>query len=422
MAETIKNQDALHVQKPLPGQSSVLAVDPGTTVYLDFPLDQVEAFFQPDGDLIFRFENGEQVELQNFEDVLSSTDLVLLDGKEVSGDQIMETLRADAGEPASGEAPPSGGAGEYDDYLGDSPDGIDRLGTLGPRDFGFTPEEPNIEGTDFEVSSEGPQAFDDMQDFLVPFTDHESGDIRFYNIETQGNVLTNDLPAGEVSVTGFQVDGQTYGEAQLGDWITLDSGAQFRLSENGTYEYTIDNTGILDGYSIAIGPNPPDSSGIVAILPGTGPDYEFARISFDPASLVDFWNDELLVSVTDQNDDLSAANVPGLNLFLDDGQLDIFDADGIKSIEITGQSGTVVFNSLEYVDTDADSSMSQEIINYTIADAGGATSSANLIVSFGDAPAPEPVPMNNGGSYSATMVMASFPVNEFTYNDTVGVA
>ncbi len=380
MAETTQNQEMLHIQKPLPGQSSVLAVDPGTTVYLDFPLDQAEAFFQPNGDLIFRFENGEQIELQSFENVLSSTDLVLLDGTELSGDQILETIQPGAGEPAAGATPPSGGAGEYDDYLGDSPDGIDRLGTLGPREFGFNPEEPNIEGADVGVPPEPsvpPQAFDDYKEFLVDsMLDERNGVIaRFYDIDAQGNVLNNDIPEG-VSVVGFDIEGSNYAP---GTSVQLSSGAQFQLSSDGTYRYVYDNIDTFTGEDEVI------SAGSSSTLFGDiDPGYEFAAINFDMDSLEP--SDRLLIQYTDQDDNTYSAVVTGGLLEENNGEWDLIDDDGIKTVQLTGLRGEVTFDSLELIDSD--SNLVQETINYTIADdANGLESSANLFLSFADSPA-----------------------------------
>ncbi len=407
MAEKIQNQEALHVQKPLPGQSSVLAVDPGTTVYLDFPLDQAEAVFQ-DGDLIFRFQNGEQVELDNFEEVLSSTNLFLSDGTEVSGDQVMETLQPEVGEPAAGTAPPSGGAGEYDDYLGDSLDGIDRLGTLGPRAFGFTPEEPRANGADEEPAAppppEPPEAFDDFQNFMFDNVRNERNEEtqRFYDIDGQGNVLDNDIPEG-VSVISFSVDGSEFGPGSLGTPVTLDSGAQFTLSADGTYHYVYDNSETYSDVDQVI-----DSSAPPIAFDPIDPAYDTVRISFDMDSLDIF--DMVQIDYTDLIGNPSSTTAYGGFLMNNNGEVELFDEDGIDSLQISvssvlsGGSATVTFDALNIIDTDAN--LSQETINYTIADdANGLTDTANLILSFNGAPTPD---------YSQ--------LPGYSYNDMVGVA
>lgn len=401
MAETTTNQETLHIQKPLPGQSSVLAVDPGTTVYLDFPLDQAEAVFQ-DGDLIFRFENGGQVELDNFEEVLSSTNLLLADGTEVSGDQIMDTLQPEAGEPAAGAALPSGGAGEYNDYLGDSPDGIDRLGTLGPREFGFTSEEPRAAGVDEEPPEtpeptpepppEPPQAFDDFQNFVVDNVRNERNEVtqRFYDIDGHGDILDNDIPEG-VSVIGFSVDGSEFGPRSLGIPVTLNSGAQFTLSADGTYQYVYDNTETFSDVDQVI-----DSSAPPIAFDPIDPAYDTVRISFDMDSLDLF--DKVQIDYTDSLGNPMSTAAYGGFLMNNNGELELFDEDGIDSLQIgvtsvlSGSSATVTFDALNLIDTDAN--LSQEIINYTIADdANGLTDSADLIISFSDSPPSEPIPM-----------------------------
>lgn len=390
MAETIKNQEPLHIPKPQPGQSSVLAVDPGTTIYLDFPLDQVEFAFQ-DGNLIFRFEGGEQVELQNFEEVLSSTDLFLADGTELSGDQILEAFQPAAGEPAAGAGPLGGGVGEYDDYLGDIADGIDRLGTLNPREFGGGYEEPNIEALEFEEpgeptpTPEPPQAFDDFQDFLVQSLRNEDNEVfvRFFDIDGTGNVLDNDTPEGGVSVIGFSIDGSEYGPESLGQWISLDvdsngiPDAQFRLSADGTYRFIYDNfdTILTDDETLNLmSPSSPP------IDTGDSPVVRFCFNDVDPFDWVEFvYNDG--TSPTDVH-----LFVP-LGMVSSDGTYEIIDEDGIDNVQINFIGGDGV--TLDSVDIVTDG-ISQETINYTIVDnATGLTSSANLILSFETAPPPE---------------------------------
>lgn len=361
MAETISNQEELHIQKPLPGQSSVLAVDPGTTVYLDFPLDQAEAVFQ-DGDLIFRFENGEQVELDNFVEVLSSTSLFLADGTEVSDDQIMDVLQPEAGEPAAGPAPPSGGIGEYDDYMGDGPDGIDRLGTLGPREFGFTPEEPDIRGLDVDIPGEPPDANPDQNTVdLLYDTDEEGQFFTDQIFQAQGNVLDNDFPQGEVSVIGFEVDNQSYGPGSLDQWVELPSGAHFMLSSNGTYEYT-------NGVTLESVHDVTQQE-----YQGLPDSYEMARFlftDFDPTTMFNVeWTDNLG----------NVENIPVPGFVLAGGDWNLTDFDGISEIEITA-NGNFSVESLNLINTDPDTS--GETITYTIADAIGATDSTTLDISF----------------------------------------
>lgn len=382
MAEKIQNQEALHIQKPLPGQSSVLAVDPGTTVYLDFPLDQAEAVFL-DGDLIFRFENGEQVALDDFEQVLSSTRLFLADGTEVSGDQIMETLQPEGGEPAAGEAPPSGGAGEYGDYLGDIPDGIDRLGTLGPREFGFTPEEPDAEGVDFTESP--PEAFDDFQAFQVDSIRDEGNEVvgRIFDINGQGNVLDNDVPEG-VSVVGFSIAGSEFGPESLGQWISLDldsngvSDAQFRLSANGIYQFDYDNMDRIAEPNEALDAN----GNPISTLTPLGSDYEIARFSL--LNLDD--GDQVAFGWKPQNGTFTGVLVDGSDLIDNGGLFDVYDPDGIEFVQLGVVSGEVTWSLLDGIDIDAP--LNDITVNYTIEDAIGRASSANLFLSFVDSPAP----------------------------------
>jgi len=389
-------QEIILVKKPLPGQTSALAVTPGTSIHLDFPLDGVEVVFS-DGNLQFQFDSGEQLELVNFEDVLPTVDIYFEDGSMVDAADFVDSLIVPADEPAAGAGPESGGAGEYDDYMGVLPEGIDRLGTLGPREFGGGNEEPDAGGLDLaapegedeppgqppdepEIPPDPPQANPDSQSFAVESMENERDEVvRFYDIDVQGNVLDNDTPEG-VGVVQFVADGVQHGADDLGQTLTLDSGAQFSLSADGTYHYVLDNTETVhdNPYAVSYLNSPLDLD--------VDPGYEFARITFDTDSL-DGYADRILISYTDDIGSTRSIAPYGTNLYYQDGIVDYWDEDGIANITITGLWGEVDLESVGVVDTDAnmDFDMGSETIQYTIADSSGATSSADLTFSITNA-------------------------------------
>ncbi|MBW1723455.1 MAG: hypothetical protein JRJ78_15540 [Deltaproteobacteria bacterium] len=386
MAEAIKNQQELHIQIPLPGQSAVLAVDPDTTIYLDFPMDQADVTLQQDGNLVIQFDNGAQVELQGFDQALPSSDFVLEDGKEISADQFVNTIHGDTGEPAAGATPPSGGTGEYHDDMGNIADGIDRLGTLGPREFGGSHEEPHLRALNAQGQEEPPspppppeppQALDDHQNFLVDTIHDEENNViaRFYDIHAHGNVLDNDSPDG-IHVTGFSSSGLDFGPDSLGHTVVLPSGAQFTLSSDGTYQYDYDNRETLGVHEqFEYGGDP------ITIDGGDNGQATLHFTGVDPLEKVGIsWFDGHETSYT---------VVRGYELLANGGEYDILDQDGIDSLEVKVHAASVhddiaILESVDLVDTNA--SLSQDTIHYTIADGNGMTSSADLIISFADTP------------------------------------
>lgn len=399
-----REDGALQVKKPLPGESSVLAVDPGTTLYLDFPLDQVEAVLE-DGALILTFESGGQVVLQNFEEALPSSAVILADGTEIEGARVLETLQPGAGEPAAGAAPPSGGIGEYDDDLGDLIPGIDRLGTLDPRDFGGSFEEP-VGGTRPFEGLEGDA--DEPADLValnfeieMGFNPDEVGNILYFTEDgvrvpsKGGDVLPDDTFPGDVEVIQFQVDGLTDLLPSGEDPVVLAAGARFRLAPDGSFDLAVSSTETVTDYA-----GETLGQGDSRVL-DIGERFEYATLHFTDVDRMD----ALTLQWTDGEGNQTIRPLSGRTLERT-GEYELYDPEGIESVSLTGVSGEVTLGILELEDLN-NLSPDPITVSYTIQDTGsGETSSADLLITF----TPEVIQTGqaSSGVVASSMGSASF--------------
>ncbi len=389
---TATRDNLVRVGKPQAGQSSALVLAPGAAIALDFDITEAEAILQ-NGALIFRFADDSEIQLQNFEAVLASTELILQDGTEISGDQVMGVIQPGGDEPAAGPGSTSGGAGEYDDYLGSITGPIERLGTLDPRQL--TDPQTDLEGGAGLVPPDPPETplvladdtdllyydrilseqgeFSEVGKILPILKIYNAGpgpDDTLYDSHTRGNVLSNDIGDG-LRVTGFTHNGTTY--VADGSTVTLSSGARFSLGADGSYRYAYDTTETVDSTQR---PNFSTLS-FPGLNAGHAPGQDkhaIARIEL--SDLTD--DDWLQFDWSDTAGNKHNAVYP--EFAIQNNTVELYDLDGFASLDITVLAGSVTFESLKVEYTD--STLTKETIQYQVTDAYGASGSANLILDF----------------------------------------
>ncbi|MFA6809531.1 MAG: Ig-like domain-containing protein, partial [Desulfoplanes sp.] len=214
----VENQSSrTEVAMPVPGQGGVdhtISLVPGNILALRFALGLARAEVVGQ-DLVLSFEDSGRVVLEDFiawaQDPAS--EIMLEDGSTVTAADIAALWDIEGLEPAAGQTVPgSGGAGEYRDDPGTLLGGVDRLGTLGPRDFTqdaiLRPESAGI------ATGEDANSIPELTDDAVVTPE---------DVPVQGNVLANDIvPDG--------VAGVVVGAGPQNGTVTI--------TNDGTYVYT----------------------------------------------------------------------------------------------------------------------------------------------------------------------------------------
>ena len=217
VSEAIEKNQSVRTEVAVPvqnGVGAVISLVPGTILSLTFDLAEVRAEMTGK-DLVLSFAEKGDVTLENFAEwaLDPASEVVLEDSSAVTAADIAALWDIDVLEPAAGQSTPgSGGAGEYRDDPGTLLDGVDRLGTLGPRDF-TGGDEITPDGTG---STAGGDAIPEVTDDTVTTAEDAS---------VQGNVLTNDTIADGVA-------GVVVGTGPENGMVTI--------ADDGSYVYTPD--------------------------------------------------------------------------------------------------------------------------------------------------------------------------------------
>ncbi|WP_462325863.1 Ig-like domain-containing protein, partial [Desulfoplanes sp.] len=197
------------------GKEAVVSLEAGRPLLLDF--DPTEAVAEMNGDdLVLSFGDDGRIVLEDFAlwSEGSEAEMILQDGSSITAADIAALWDIEGLEPAAGQdGPQGGGSGEYRDDPGDILDGVDRLGTLGPRD-GTEDSPVNLESTGAEEEA-GNDVPDLADDFVTTAED----------VSVAGNVLTNDTILDGVS-------GVDVGQGPSNGSVTI--------SDDGSYVYTPD--------------------------------------------------------------------------------------------------------------------------------------------------------------------------------------
>jgi VCBS repeat-containing protein len=235
---------ALTLAVPAAGQTIVVDIRPNQVV--DVPFDMADATITLVGaDLRLEFAGGAVLILTNFATMVEegvSPLMMFADGSVVAGDVILTALAAEAPETAAGGASGSGGAGEYEDDMGDLIAGINRLGVQDPDPFAASvelsllDEEPPV----LEEPPVPEAPVNRPPDAIDNFDQITDGD---EVMATSGNLILDD--------DGLGVDSDPDGDALSiisinGDTSGTVVGAYGTLTWNpdGTYSYVLNQAGM----------------------------------------------------------------------------------------------------------------------------------------------------------------------------------
>jgi hypothetical protein len=220
----------VYLNTPEAGQTQEVLLAVGDIVRVDFDINNQTLVIDGD-DLRIEFENGAVIVLDNFVALADQGVAPLLsmpDGAMIPGEILLTALTETPEETAAGEAASGGGSSAYVDDMGDTLDGIDRLGVQDPDSFGAAAAlAPEDEQTPV-IENQPPDAVND------PIRVDEDNSVTF-------NVLDNDSdPDGDPIV----VTGHT--QPDHGELIDNGDGSFTYTPEpdyNGPdeFEYTIDD-------------------------------------------------------------------------------------------------------------------------------------------------------------------------------------
>ncbi|MCD6527222.1 MAG: cadherin-like domain-containing protein, partial [Desulfuromonas sp.] len=246
---------------PAANAVEVVAVQAGAEVPIAFSLDDVEMTVTG-GDLQLDFENGSTLLLQDFATLAAADNpptLVMADGTMLPGDAVIFSYAGAELAPAAGPALGSGGVGTYRSDMGDTIDGVDRLGVQDPAtlatgeggvledDSAVLDEIPPPVATDDDSVLVNEAALDEIQDGydLAPGT--VTGSLPGSTAETDATQTLADNVTDGASPLTYSLVGSptgTYGTIQI--------------NMDGSYTYTL--TSPVDGPTADDGANTIDNA------------------------------------------------------------------------------------------------------------------------------------------------------------------
>ena len=122
-----------------PGQTLTVTMDAEQTPQINFDPGTESTQEFVGADLVFTFDNGAVLTFEDFAANINDgdvTSIMLADGSIIPIDALIAAWNLEVPETAAGEGAAGGGGSRYDDDMGDTLGGIDKLGVQDPDPFG----------------------------------------------------------------------------------------------------------------------------------------------------------------------------------------------------------------------------------------------------------------------------------------------